>query len=106
MDLQNARPAIAAPSRATMLTAKQFAADLLQACEAHDHLLLDLSEVDQADLSFVQIIHAARHQMHAKGGTLAFTQPAGEYLADLLRKAGLSSDNSDADFWFKGAISS
>ena len=105
MEPHHASPVFAAPSSATMLSAKSFAADLLQACEAHDALLLDVSEVTQADISFVQTIYAARQQMLKRGGQLALTQPVGEYLTDLLRKAGISSDDSDADFWFKGAIS-
>lgn len=105
MEHHDAAPVMAAPSSATMLTARSFAADLLQACEMHDHLLLDISPVTQADISFVQILHAAHQQMQQKGGSFALSQPVGDYLTDLFRKAGISSDDCDADFWFKGTIS-
>lgn len=105
MDNQNASPILTAPVSATILSAKDFAAELLSLCQAHDHIMVDVDQVAQADLCFIQIIHAAQQQMRDKGGTLSLARPVGNYLSDLLNKAGFSSDSSEADFWFNGAIS-
>jgi anti-anti-sigma regulatory factor len=96
---------LAAPASATILTAKTFAAELLEACQIHSNILIDVSAVTQADLSFLQMVHSAEQYARAQGGTLSLTQPAGANLAPLLRAAGFSPENSDTDFWFKGAIS-
>lgn len=103
MDNPNDIPVLAVAASATMLTAKAFASELLDACNSHEHLVLDVDAVTQADLSFVQIIHAARMHMREKNGSLTLAHPVGEALAALLNAAGFSSDSSDADFWFKGA---
>lgn len=93
------------PASGTILTASAIAADLLSACAAHQHILLDVEAVTQADLSFAQLVYAARQHQSQQGGSLALARPAGEALAALLTASGISSDDSDADFWFKGASS-
>ena len=94
---------LTAPSSATILAAPAFASDLLTICNDHNHVVLDVEAVTQADISFVQLIYAARQYLEAKGGSFALAQPVGDVLAALLNATGISSEDSDAHFWFQGA---
>lgn len=96
---------LAAPASATILAASAFASDLIDSCETHQHILLDVTAVAQADISFVQLVHAAQQHLIARGGSLYLTQPISQILSDLLHASGVSSEDTAADFWFKGASS-
>jgi hypothetical protein len=71
---------------------------------------LDLSGVVDADLSFVQLVQAAR--AHVAGGSgsggdagaLRLAAPAQGAVAALLVRAGFAADPADIDFWFHGAL--
>lgn len=79
---------------------------LLEAFQIHDDLELDVSQVAEADLSFLQLVEAARKFAVAENKHLRLAAPAAAPLAFLLERAGfLADDNSDAhDFWLKGDV--
>lgn len=105
MDIQDGSFTLAAPASATIMMVQDFTSELFAACQQHDHIVLDITSVKQADLGFVQIVTAAQQHMREKGGSIQLAQPVGEYLAGLLSRAGFVSDESHVDFWFKGVIS-
>lgn len=79
---------------------------LVEKFQLHDDLALDLSEVTDADVSFLQLIEAARRFSSAHGKRFRLIAPAGPLLASLLERAGLlADDNADArEFWLEGGV--
>ncbi|MCX7285044.1 MAG: STAS domain-containing protein [Novosphingobium sp.] len=79
---------------------------MLEALQAHDAVELDASQVEDADLSFLQLVEAARKLAAAEGKPLALTAPANPFLAALLERAGFLADGdpSARAFWFKGDV--
>jgi len=77
---------------------------IVEAIEADADVALDISGVADADLSFVQLIEAARQYAGQDSKLLRLTQPASADCAALLERAGiLSSPSSETlDFWFQG----
>ena len=73
---------------------------LLEAFQLHEDLELDVSQVAEADLSFLQLVEAARKFAATEGKRFRLTAPATAPLADLLDRAGFNSGAHD--FWFKG----
>lgn len=74
------------------------------ALEGDIHLTLDCADVTRVDLSFIQLILAARKSAAAAGMTLTLRHPAGGVLAEALARAGIAApdaDPSDPDqiFW-------
>lgn len=94
------------PPSVTVRTVAAFRSDLRNACESHSSILLDIDSLEEADLSFVQVVYAARFQMDHAGGTLKLAGPAaaGNPLASLLKRAGFTSKPADIDFWFHGEL--
>ena len=62
---------------------------------------LALDPESQVDLSFVQLMEAARTFAEQQGKSLALTSPAGGALLDVLRRGGFLDDLSPdaAKFW-------
>lgn len=77
---------------------------LLEGFEAGDQIELDAGNVAEVDLSFLQLIHAARDQAQRDGKTIRLRQPAGPAIAALLERAGFlaAAAPDDLDFWFHG----
>jgi hypothetical protein len=77
---------------------------ILEAFQVHEDLALDVSQVAEADLSFLQLVEAARKFAATEGKRLWLTAPATTHLVTLLERAGfLAGDDTDAhDFWLKG----
>jgi len=75
---------------------------LLGALAEADHVTLDLSELATADLSFVQLIEAARIQAEREGKTIALAAPAPDAVARIVTASGMLWDERPADlqFWF------
>jgi anti-anti-sigma regulatory factor len=67
-------------------------------------LTLDVSALVSADLSFVQLIEAARTQAANDGKQFALSAPPPEPLASLVEASGLlwERNPSDLQFWSKG----
>lgn len=87
------------PSSITMRSISGFVDDLRKACAGRPTLTLDIGAVEDADLSFLQAVQAARVHL---GGGLSLTRPAGEALTALLIRAGFAADPADILFWFHG----
>lgn len=96
---------IEAPSSVTVRSASEFAGRLLGAVQAGGDIDLDLSALDEVDLSFVQIVLAARAHVEQGGARFTLAQPAGPALATLLDRAGFGDPQpADLDFWFHGEL--
>jgi ABC-type transporter Mla MlaB component len=76
-------------------------AALVQAFAAGTDLTLDLSEVEEADLTFVQLIVSAQRTAEAQGVNLALAAPAPEPILQVLERGGFIGPAPDArrDFW-------
>ena len=68
---------------------------------AQSNLKLALNPDAAVDLSFVQLVAAARLHAEAAGRELSFTQPAGPRLHDVLNRAGFIEGvpAEDLKFW-------
>lgn len=79
---------------------------LLEAFDAHGQIELDMSGVGDADLSFLQVIEAARKLAEREGKCLSLAAPASTQLRALLGRAGMLADDlSDTrEFWLKGEV--
>lgn len=51
---------------------------------------IDLSQLSNADICFVQLAYATMNYVSSAGKTTVFTDPPNEYLSSLLARAGLS----------------
>lgn len=76
--------------------------ELLRHIDAHPTTAIDLPDGAQVDISFVQLLEAARLYATAKGGALTLARPAGPGLTDILRRAGFTdaAASDRAQFWF------
>jgi hypothetical protein len=63
--------------------------------------VLDIDEQAQVDLSFVQLITAARKQAEMKAGRVLLARPAAGDLYDVLKRGGFLDDMTPdaAHFW-------
>ncbi len=77
---------------------------LLDAIVPDARTVLDISGVTTADLSFVQVIEAARRHAAATGGDLCLAGPAPDAVRDVLDLAGFNSPAAQ-QFWTPGAHS-
>lgn len=77
---------------------------LLAGFAASDALTLDVSGLVCADLSFVQLIEAARKQAARDGKPIALSTPPPEPLSSLIEVSGLLWERNpeDVQFWSKG----
>ena len=63
--------------------------------------ILDIDEVAQVDLSFVQLVTAARKQAEDKAGRVLLARPASGDLYDVLKRGGFLDEMTPdaAHFW-------
>ena len=81
-------------------SAKNVAADLLQAIQAHASIGVDTQTISAADITTVQSLLAARATAAARGGRLTLLAPLGAPLQALLDQAGfLSPGQEHLAFW-------
>ncbi len=80
-------------------------AELGAAVRQSSSVLIDLGGVSEADLTFIQLIEAARRRVSETGGELTLRDPADGAVLEVLRRGGfLDDDGSDrAKFWLKEA---
>ncbi|MFV3126198.1 STAS domain-containing protein [Niveispirillum sp. KHB5.9] len=84
----------------TVRTAEDMHALLTRAVADHSVLEIDCSAVEEADLSFVQLLLAARESARRAGHTLRLAQSATGALHDTLHRGGfLTATNTDLAFW-------
>lgn len=90
----------------TVRNVGQFAGDLLTAVQSGDNIDIDMATLTEVDLSFVQLVLAARAHLEHEGAQLRLAQPAGPALVALLDRAGFLGDPqpADIDFWFHGEL--
>jgi anti-anti-sigma regulatory factor len=75
---------------------------LLSRFDTHDHVILQLDDEANVDLSFLQLIESARQYATKKGGSLSLEKPANQNLKNVLQRAGFLEKIAAADkeFWF------
>jgi hypothetical protein len=68
-------------------------------------IVVDIDAVTETDLTFVQLIEAARRKADETGCNLTLRHPAAGAVLEVLRRGGfLGDDHSDrAKFWLQGA---
>jgi len=79
---------------------------LSSAVMAGGDLVVDVSEVTSADLSFVQLVESARASCAGQGATLRLAAPADGALRDVLERGGFL-DEADAErlqFWTHAGV--
>lgn len=79
---------------------------MLEEFQTGADLELDVSQVADADVSFLQLVEASRKFAAAEGKRFRLTAPASAPLASLLERAGfLADDTSDGRaFWIEGDV--
>lgn len=79
----------------------QINAEITTALEKDPFLTLELNEGAAVDLSFVQLIFAARTQANRAGGKLSLARPTGRNVLSILERGGFLQDASaeDLEFW-------
>ena len=94
------------PESVTVRSIGDFRSSLVESLESHEAVELDLDDLVEIDLSFVQLVLAARAHARRKGGSLRLSNPANAPLAALLDRAGFAAEPepADLDFWFHGEL--
>jgi len=91
-----------APPSVTVRNAGDFAARMREVCAAGENVVLDCTALAEVDLSFLQIVHAARAALGVAGRTLVLAAPADAPVAALLKRAGFAGDAAAAQSWLEG----
>jgi hypothetical protein len=89
----------------TIRRADEIADELLTAIEGNEALALDLPEEGPSDVSFVQIVEAARVHAKAQGKSIALKSPASGPLLQVLQDAGFLSAPTTSTFWLTNGAS-
>lgn len=92
------------PEHATTRDIVAISESVCRALAAHDEVVLDVSDVQAADLSLIQAIESARRLAARDGRQLRLLHPVPSSLSALLERAGFTAAASpaDIDFWFHG----
>ena len=72
---------------------------LASALAAAPSLVIDASELGEADLTAVQLIEAARHAAARDGKRIAIASPLPDALRSMLERGGFFASPSNALFW-------
>jgi hypothetical protein len=67
-------------------------------------VLLDIESVEDTDLTFVQLVEAARRKAGETGRDFTLRQPAGGAILEVLQRGGFLDDEQSerAKFWLQG----
>ncbi|MDO1580512.1 STAS domain-containing protein [Rhizobium oryzicola] len=89
------------PGQLTIRTIAAIQEELLSALAGNGSIILDIPEDAQADLSFVQLIEAARIYAGTAGKQLSLKQPASGQVLEVLDRGGFLQDMAAEDqrFW-------
>jgi len=92
------------PSSVTVRNARDIQQQFLAKLTDEGSTELDISDVTEADLSFVQLIHALRAAAAEAGQQVRLRAPAPAPVAALLKRAGFlaAPTADDLEFWFHG----
>ena len=65
---------------------------------------IDISDISEADLTFVQLIESARRSMMERGRSIRLLHAADGAVAQVLRRGGFldPADSERMDFWLQG----
>lgn len=74
-------------------------AALLTALQKAEVIMLDLRHVTDVDLTFVQLIEAARRRSVERGGQIRLASPADGGLLNVLLRGGFLISADDGIFW-------
>ncbi len=90
-------------------TAAETCDVLSKALACHTAVSIDCKAATEIDLSFIQLLVAARSSAQQAGRSVSLAEsPNGPLLAVLsragLRPANLALPGADEDFWFEGAL--
>ena len=96
---------VQAPQSVTIRDAGDFVLHMRDACTGDADIALDCAALADVDLSFLQIVVAARAELAASGRTLSLTAPEDGPLATLLQRAGFAVDPAELQSWLKGTLS-
>jgi ABC-type transporter Mla MlaB component len=85
----------------TIRTIEAAHRSLCDKLQSSDGIIIDVTEVGDADLTFIQLIESARRTAAAQAKTLALTAPASGGLRSLLDRGGFlpKGDGEAAAFW-------
>lgn len=85
----------------TIRNAAAIKAMLVERLQVERSVSLELNQDAAVDLSFVQLVAAARIRQRSVGGELALAEPAGPKLRDVLQRAGFidGASTDDLKFW-------
>jgi len=69
-------------------------------------LVVDIDGVEEIDLTFVQLLEAARRKAARTGRDLSLRHPAGGAVLEVLRRGGFLDDetSASAQFWLQGTF--
>ncbi|WP_243652716.1 STAS domain-containing protein [Novosphingobium sp. PhB165] len=100
------RQVVTVSNTVTVRSAHLFSENLLDLFSAEQDVDLDLSELVEVDLAFVEIVYSAREQWARAGRDLRLAQPAEGAVAALLGRAGFLTNLTprDLEFWFHGEL--
>lgn len=92
---------ISLPANLTLRTVVSTREAILAAIENHGDAVIDVPADSQIDLSFLQLLEAARIQAISAGNRIRLSRPADGALLDALRRSGFLEGMTaeDAQFW-------
>lgn len=90
----------------TLRSIEELRGQLLDTFASDAAIELDASATAEIDLSFIQLLEAARVYAERDGKSIRLSKPAHPALAALLERAGFltAPTADDVDFWFHGAL--
>jgi hypothetical protein len=67
-------------------------------------VVLDMDSVEEADLTFVQLVESARRKAAVTGQGFTLRRPASGAILEVLRRGGFLDDQTSerANFWLQG----
>ncbi|MES2022165.1 MAG: STAS domain-containing protein [Pseudomonadota bacterium] len=94
------------PESMTVRAIKKFQKDLTGVLNENEKLSLDVSNITETDISFIQIVYAARYHAECHSKEIRLDKPADGAVAALLARGGFTTDpdQADIDFWFHGDL--
>ncbi|EPY00938.1 STAS domain-containing protein, partial [Magnetospirillum fulvum] len=104
MSLDEDTVTIACSGELTLPRAEELRDSFLSALGQSRSVVIDVTEASEIDLSFIQLILAARTSVERRGGSLRLVSPADGVLASTLRAAGLTGGpfSPDSQLWIEG----
>ena len=89
------------PENLTVRAINSAREDMLKFIDTHEVATIELADDVQIDISFIQLIEAARIYADTAGKQIMLAQPASGALLETLRRSGFleGMSDDDAQFW-------